>query len=243
MNLNQTEANLSSLVEIRPLQTADCLFVTISPSPTAKIPAVRMHNGRKVKYVSTYQCLPQHRQYEYCIRVLREAYLPLLDDDTIIVGTYELNEKGHVHLHLILHSKNITQTYPLQLLRRSVADHALSMASRKNLNHHDFMNNIVPIPKCKCKNPEKPEEEKCVCTVMQYMQKDEIQRQYVKHKIPVFNYYVRPNPKAQVDPDLVNLVVSADEATINIIDSSVKLGKWRRRQINRSKNTPIQILK
>lgn len=233
MNLHLTEANLSSLVEIRPLQTADCLFVTISPSPTAKIPAVRTHNGRKVKYVSTYQCLPQHRQYEYCIRVLQEAYLPLLDSNTIICGTYELNEKGHVHMHLILSSKDIVQKYPLDILRRSVADHPLSMASRKNLNHHDFMNNIVPIPKCTCKNHREPEQERCICTVMKYMRKDENQRDLVKHKIPNYNFYVRPIMKSQVITDLERLLENSNEATFKKIEMAVTLSKCKRRKLKR----------
>lgn len=234
MNLNLTEANISTLVDVRPLQTADCLFVTISPSPTAKVNAHRLVNGRKVRYQCAYSTLPQSQQYNYCVDVVRKAYLPLVDDDCVIVGTYELNDKGNVHLHMILHTRDICQKYPLDLLRRSVADHPLSFASRKNLNHTDYMNNIVTIPKCDHKEDIKSETtEKCVHTVLRYMMKDEHQRELVKTKIPNYNFYVKPVSKSQEVVDLQNLLETMNESTLEVVATALNKSKNQKRRERR----------
>lgn len=233
MNINLSEANLSTLVEIRPLQTADCLFVTISPSPTAKVNAHRLSNGRKVRYQCAYSSLPQSQQYLYCVDVVRKAYLPLLEDNAIIFGTYELNKQGNVHLHMLLSQESITQEYPLQLLRRSVADNPLSHASRKKLHHTDYMNNIVKIPQCNCEDFNEPETEQCVCTVYKYMHKDEKQRELVKTKIPNYHFYVKPIQKTPEVVDLRNLIATMNESTLDMINTEIRLSKNKYRKMHR----------
>lgn len=140
MELEFYSIGVPSLVVVRQNFTAFTLFCTISPNPNIKI-TVRKKFGNKVRtFKQPYDKLPQRVQYDYCIRVLKTSYN--YSKDTKIYGTWELNQKGNLHLHFLFEDPNINSETMLHILRRDVYNSELV---RNNLSKSkiDYMNSIV----------------------------------------------------------------------------------------------------
>lgn len=135
-----------ALVDRRPQEWSNALWVTISPNPKAlhecwKV--VTSKDGFRQKKVSVkipYGKLPQQQQYDYCIKVIRTCYN--YSDDTKIFGTWELNKQGDVHFHFIMTDPSIRGQTTLKMFQRDILNCETVI---KNLSKGmiDYMNNIV----------------------------------------------------------------------------------------------------
>lgn len=128
-----------SLVDLCP-NFNHCLFVTISPNPKVLHRVYRRVDGKRKLFKVAYSKLPQRVQYEYCMNVLRAAYN--YSDGTKILGSWELNEKGDVHLHFLMYDVHIRTETQLKIFRRDVLN---TPVVYDNLppSQIDYMNNIV----------------------------------------------------------------------------------------------------
>lgn len=143
----RTNQACSTLVGARPqmaqLKFGYVTFVTISPNPGL---FHRIKSRKKGECAVKYSQLPLPLQYEYCIKIFEKVYLPYLRDPTYI-GTFELNQSGNVHLHILIKDPDINSVYGLHALRKRVASEPLVLQNYKNNHSQDFMNNIVPLDK------------------------------------------------------------------------------------------------
>lgn len=115
-----------------------CLFITISPNEKA----LHKMNGIKFKYGQ----LPQSRQYMYCMDAVK-ALCFYLSEDAEIVGTWELNQKGNVHVHMIVYDPKIKSDTNLQILRREVSLSVTALYNMDKRKKIDYMHNIVWLTK------------------------------------------------------------------------------------------------
>lgn len=151
MKFVSTKEAVSSLVGDRPeIQKGHkLLFVTISPNPKGKHGVmVKQVGQRKVKTTGiSYGSLPQSKQYDYCIRILERCYFNSLSEGSKIIGTWELNSSGNVHLHMIIYDPLIQNKTQLMIFQRDISMCEQVIKNRKNINDKDYMNNIVFIDK------------------------------------------------------------------------------------------------
>jgi len=175
------------LVELREnykmdIQNSDkyIAYITISPNPLTKHKCERKIQWDKVKgkiknIAIPYGKMTHEEQYEYCIKIIERIYLFNLPDSQII-GTWELNKSGNVHIHMLLKSDSLINEYQLQMLRRDVLCH---MEVYRNLNgKNDFMNNIVWLTED-------------LTTIIEYFDKDyDIKRPTMIEKKGLYNFYV-----------------------------------------------------
>lgn len=143
INFHTTPAEIA-LVDLRPNLWPCPLFITISPNPSVLVPVVRKDyiSGRKLNCKLPYGKLPQKIQYAYCMKIVKTVYN--YSKDTKMFGTWELNNSGNVHFHLIYCDPFITNDVALQIFRRDVLNCDIvirNMAKSKKMI--DYMNNIV----------------------------------------------------------------------------------------------------
>lgn len=135
------------LVDPRQFMMARTVFVTISPNPKVKHPVIRTIKtpGGKRKEVTMmlpYEKLPQKVQYDYCIRRLRKDYIEFLPDCSVL-GTWELNKQGNVHIHFLLSHDNFNNPKYIHVFRRDVLNCLEVMRNISKKADKDYMNNIV----------------------------------------------------------------------------------------------------
>lgn len=112
------------------------MFITVSPPPSLKIRV--LENGKLS--VRRYDMLHQANQLTFCHRLIEALYIPYITDG-YLMGTWELNKSGHVHVHFLLYDRYIQNDYQLAMFRRSIKIDPISrkiMGRQKN----DYMNNI-----------------------------------------------------------------------------------------------------
>lgn len=186
--LEDIEKPVSLLVGDRPhlMESAGAkLFCTISPNATTLHQIIKRVNGRKVTVKMPYGKIPQRLQYEYCIRIINRCYLPFLSEGSELIGSWELNKQGNVHLHFIVVDSKITNDTHLSMFQRDVLnceDVIKNMGKGKKMI--DYMNNIVFITK--------PFKE-----VIRYIDKD-----YDKNK-GIFNNYYAVTTDSQEDTETI----------------------------------------
>lgn len=126
---------------------ATTVFVTVSPNPTTLLPITQTHTitGKKKKVKRPYGMLKQSVQYNYCIEIIKEDYIPWLEqNDYELMGVPELNENGNVHFHFLLNSKAIKNDTDLQIFRREILCGTRTQENiSKGKHSKDWMNNIV----------------------------------------------------------------------------------------------------
>lgn len=179
MELLQSKKPISALVRDWPrleseTEKCKCLFITISPATHIRfidkalravdyLTHVNKTSKKLVKQtaikqkVVTYGTLPQSCQYVYCINVFLKMYLEYFDNECEFVGTWELNEKGNVHLHVLLYTSTIQNDTQLAIFRRDIYNNDIAIKSHKGKRDH--MNHIV--------FADKPRDE-----IIRYMDKD-----------------------------------------------------------------------
>lgn len=136
MKLKFTNDACEDLVEARQTKWENTMFITISPNPNVKHNVNRRIKDVKMKYGE----MPQRLQYSYCIEVL-DKLMFYFSEDSYLIGTWELNKTGNLHLHFIIDDPVIKNDTHLDILRREIAcsDEAL----RNKKNGKDYMHNIV----------------------------------------------------------------------------------------------------
>lgn len=151
--MNYTIVAFCSLVaERRDLIDKASLFITISPNPSTRVDCLIKDRTGKTRTVKRpYGTLKQDIQYKYCIKCLTSDYIEWLSDDAALVGVAELNERGNVHLHMIIKDKHIINEVQLQCLRRDVLNGYMTQQNiiKGKVNAKDWMNNIVFVNKSK----------------------------------------------------------------------------------------------
>lgn len=153
------------LVEARPHNWSDTtMFVTVSPNPATKHSVTI--GGRKSRKLA-YGKLPQSVQYAYCERLIK-MYTFHCSENTTIVGTWELNFMGNVHLHMLIDDPEINNISRLQIFRREIS--IVPLVARNIKNGKDYMNNIVFI-------------DKPIIQIAEYMDKD------YNHNISIYPNY------------------------------------------------------
>lgn len=142
------------------------LFCTISPNPNTKHAIYKSVNGKRITVQMPYGKLPQRVQHAYCMRVLKHY---IYSKDTKIFSTWELNQAGNVHLHLILSDPQINNDTMLKIFQRDILNSEIVM---KNLSKKmiDYMNNIVKV-------------NDSIAERIKYMTKD------MKDNLPIMSYY------------------------------------------------------
>lgn len=144
MNLNQTTRAVSLLVEDREQSSPatrelEKIFFTVSPNPNLLIEVMKGRQTRKVRYGS----LPQRVQYDYCVKHTKESIIPFMTEGGWLVGCAELNQKGHVHFHMLICDPKYQSEQQLHVFRRDISWCPISIKNRKTVNDMDYMNNIV----------------------------------------------------------------------------------------------------
>lgn len=148
MKLDFTKQSVGSLVARRPngqFVTPDTLFCTISPNPTTKHPCFK---GRKnVKMM--YGLMPHRLQYQYCLKILNQCYIPFLSEDAELIGTWELNKTNNIHFHFLINDPLLNSDQRFNSFRRDISCCSLvqdNLTRRKgNKLPIDYMNNIVKV--------------------------------------------------------------------------------------------------
>jgi len=102
------------------------LGICISPNPHL---LHEVFEDRK-KLKTPYGKLPQIKQYEYCKKILKHCYMFCFTPGTFLVGTWELNKSGNVHLHLIADDPKVTNEYELAVFRRDIENCTLVKMNR-----------------------------------------------------------------------------------------------------------------
>jgi len=96
--------------------------------------------------------MPTMKQFEYCIKILKTCHLSFMVNPRL-VGTYELNKQGNVHLHYVVKCDNINNDAELRMFQRDVANCQEPLRNAKSKRgdryHNDYMNNIVRLTKSK----------------------------------------------------------------------------------------------
>lgn len=165
MKLELSKEPISALVRDWPrleseTEKCKCMFITISPATHIKFAGKKLEaidyltNINKtskqivkqssiVKTIKTYGALPQKCQFNYCLAVFHELYLEFMGfgDEAEFVGTWELNEKGNVHLHILLYAPSIQDDTRLSIMRRDIYNHDIAIKNHKGKRDH--MNHIV----------------------------------------------------------------------------------------------------
>lgn len=122
--------------------TGYVLFCTISPNPDKQHSYKRDGITKQIPYGR----LPQAQQYQYCMKILKDAYLSLCVNP-VIVGTAELNGKGNVHFHFLLKDPDFKDDLMLKVYQRYVSLCPVSLYNLHSARAHDVMNNIVHLTK------------------------------------------------------------------------------------------------
>lgn len=148
MTINFISRASAALVDRRPNLWPGAIFVTISPNPNSKHRVVRNINN-KIKIVPlTYKNLKPKEQFDYCIKIVKQCYCDYADN-TKILGTYEFNKAGLVHVHFVmsdpyfLTSNGKLSDKKMICLRADVNNNFEVMRNKHNPNSPDMMNNIV----------------------------------------------------------------------------------------------------
>lgn len=155
-----------ALVDRRPESWPYPLFCTISPNPNKTHAIFKTIKGKRVTVQMPYGKLPQRVQHDYCMRVLKHY---VYTDETKIFSTWELNQSGNVHLHLIMSDPKINNDTMLKMFQRDILNCEIVM---KNLSKKmvDYMNSIVKVNDTIAKR-------------ITYMTKD------MKDNLPIIPYY------------------------------------------------------
>lgn len=145
MEIEYSNKAVDTLVEDRPFfKSRSTVFVTISPNPKTKHPCWRVSpEGKRITCKCAYGHLPQKEQYAYCLKILRACYLPFLSLETKLVGTWELNGSGDVHLHILFRDPDLNNDTQLSIFRRDIANCTLVTMNKNKMKDKDYMNNIV----------------------------------------------------------------------------------------------------
>lgn len=180
---NGTNQACASLVALRLPRIAGStqldtpvLFITISPKPTVMVDTIRKSELKNRKIKVPYKLLPEQEKYYYCLKIIRDCYLEWLTKPYELVGTWELNKSGHLHVHFLLCSPELKTEYDIRLLRNHVSscnEVIKNMSSKRNAK--DYMNNIVYV-------------DRDISEVIEYMDKDHEMRDRYYVRMP--NYYV-----------------------------------------------------
>jgi len=149
--LKFSNASVAALVEQRPIlwdHTKRTVFVTISPNAKTQHICIKPFNGKMKEFKMPYGMMQQRLQYAYCIRYLKSCYLSFLDGNVKLVGTWELNKEGNVHLHMLIQADNLQTDIALQIFRRDIyscTQTILNMGTikKKHTVPIDWMNSIV----------------------------------------------------------------------------------------------------
>lgn len=171
-----TEA-AGTLVARRPtfrLKPSHNVWCTISPN--AKL-AHSVWKGRKSAKI-LYGNLPHKVQYEYCMRILQQCYVPFLSDEATLCGTYELNHSGNVHFHFVINDPKLWNAQLLAGFQRDIKCCDLVCHNRPRKSTVDHMNNIVRL-------------DKDIDDVCDYMDKDYFE------DMPFNTYYLDPVPDSK----------------------------------------------
>lgn len=138
-------AILESLVPIWQNLKNKSLFITISPSSSAKVECLVNAKVKKIKY----DCLKQSLQYLFLIRYFRKVYLPIFRD-AYFVAVFENNKQGNVHMHILLNDETmIGDQYDLDAIRRSINTHEVTskyltcIKDAIHFNHIVFCDSLV----------------------------------------------------------------------------------------------------
>lgn len=152
-NLNFTELPFDALVAERQFHiTSTTLFVSISPNPSTMIECIlKNRQGRTRNVKRPYGTLRQDIQYQYCLKCLTEDYFEWLSDDAQLIGIAELNERGNVHLHLLINDHTKRNNVQLQVFQRDILNGWRTQQNiiKRRVNPIDWMNNIVFVTKSK----------------------------------------------------------------------------------------------
>lgn len=138
----------SLLVDLRPNLWPGAIFCTISPNANTKHRVVRTINNKVKIVLLAYKCLKPKEQYDYCIKMVKQCYVDY-GDNTKILGTYEFNKSGLIHVHFIMSDTYFMQSNgtpspkKLVVLRADVSNNGEVMRNKHRDNSPDMMNNIV----------------------------------------------------------------------------------------------------
>lgn len=149
MDIEFTKNAVDTLVEDRPFfNQRSTVFATVSPNPRIRHPCWRISpGGKRVSCKVAYGQLPQQQQYDYCIKIVRSCYVPFLSLDTKLVGTWELNNSGDVHLHILFRDPDIDNDTKLSIFQRDISNCTLVTMNKNKSKDRDYMNNIVFLSK------------------------------------------------------------------------------------------------
>jgi len=171
-NLKLISKPIGSLVADRPFNESRIIFVTVSPNPKTKHTIRRKTiNGKMITCQLPYGRIAQINQYEYCLHFVNCGLMRYLSGRAAVIGTWELNESGNVHLHILIQDPKIQTKVDLDIFRRQVENHPISMHNKHSSKSPDYMNNIVYL--------DKPLDE-----IITYMDKDYVQNH------PFFNNFM-----------------------------------------------------
>lgn len=123
-----------------PGETTETLFITISPSPKALTSTIL--KGKSVKRVP-YSVLTFQEQAEYIINYFRRTYYCYFNDNYKMLMTFELNQNGCTHAHVLVYDEDIQNNYDLVNLRKNIFREPLTLSNMSKKGHVDYMNNIV----------------------------------------------------------------------------------------------------
>jgi len=150
--LQSTNLSVRALVAERPILLAHpkqrVIFATVSPNPMTRHACIKKVNGKVLNLKMPYGMMTQRLQYDYIIKYIRSCYLPFLDGNVSLVGTWELNKQGNVHFHMLIQADNIQSDIQLQIFRRDVYNCVMTIDNmnvikKKHTVPIDYMNNIV----------------------------------------------------------------------------------------------------
>lgn len=143
--------DVRSLVAVRQKLGSTTVFVTLSPNASTKVECILKDKYGKCRTVKRpYGMLKQDIQYQYCLKCFQEDYGEWLSDEVILTGVAELNERGNVHLHILIDDPNIVNDTQLQIFRRDILN---GWRTQQNISKgkagrpKDWMNNIVWLTK------------------------------------------------------------------------------------------------
>jgi len=124
------------------IKASECMFITISPNPKVVHKVDRLYATGRVKQVKCrYGQMKQSDQWNYCLKIVERTYLEFCSDETVLIGTTELNESGNVHLHFLLYDPHKRDRTSLDIFRRDIS--FCDVIIRNLKGKHDIMNNIV----------------------------------------------------------------------------------------------------
>lgn len=129
----------------------DVLWCTISPNPSVKHKVYKRKSQSLIMIETAvrYDMLTHKQQYEYCLKVLKDSYIPFLTTDAEIYGSWELNKSKNVHLHFIIMDKQFLSDRLFECFRREVSccfeptRNLTKVKGNQRKAPVDFMNSIV----------------------------------------------------------------------------------------------------